>query len=366
MSTKKIIFIHLLNDYSGSPKVLSQVIKSIKEERNYEITLYTGKSKDGFLSGLIDNHYHYLYKRFENRYLTLITFMVSQITLFFKLLKYRNDNVVFYVNTILPFGAGLAGRVINKPVLYHIHETSIQPLRFKKFLRNIVQSSAKKVIFVSNSVKESESFYKIPQEIIYNSLSLDFIDIATKSNYLPIRDKYFNVLMVCSLKKYKGVDEYITIATQCQKYKYINFRLILNAEQPEIDDYFNKQKLPTNLTLITRQKDLIQFYTETSLLLNLSRVDQWIETFGLTILEAMAFGIPVIVPPVGGPIEIVSEEEDGYLISSYETDKIATIIHELSINHNKCLKLSKNAREKSKEFTYLNFKKNIINSISSI
>jgi len=363
LKPKKIIFIHLLNDYSGSPKVLSQVINSIKKE-DYEIALYTGKSEEGFLSGLTDNHYHYFYKRFENRYFTLITFMVSQITLFFKLLKYRNENVIFYVNTMLPFGAGLAGKVINKPVLYHIHETSIRPIRFKNFLRNIVQNSAKKIIFVSNAVKESESFKIIPQAIIYNSLSSEFINMAQESNYIPIRNYYFNVLMVCSLKKYKGVDEYIDIATQCQKYKNINFKLILNAEQSDIDNYFHNENLPINLTLITRQKNLIPFYRETSLLLNLSRVDQWIETFGLTITEAMAFGIPVIVPPIGGPTEIVEEGEDGYLISSYETDKISKLIQELSKDKDHCIKLSTKARDKSKKFKYLTFEENIVNSIS--
>ena len=111
MSPKKIIFTHLLNDYSGSPKVLSQVIKAVQKD-GCEVELYTGKSDDGFLSGLTDNHHHYFYKRFENKYLTLVTFMLSQVSLFFKLLIHRNEDVVIYVNTMLPFGAGLAGKLM--------------------------------------------------------------------------------------------------------------------------------------------------------------------------------------------------------------------------------------------------------------
>ena len=124
---KKIIFIHLLNDFSGSPKVLSQVIKACENEA-IEIELFTGKSESGFLSGLTANHHHYFYKRSENKWMTLVTFMSSQLILFFKLLKYMNKDVVIYVNTMLPFGAALAGFVMRKPVIYHVHEISLTPL----------------------------------------------------------------------------------------------------------------------------------------------------------------------------------------------------------------------------------------------
>lgn len=355
---RKIIFIHLLNDYSGSPKVLSQVIKAV-QKKGCDTELYTGKSDDGFLSGLIDKHHYYFYKRFENKYLTLITFMLSQVSLFFKLLKYRNEDVVIYVNTMLPFGAGLAGKMMGKPVYYHIHEISLTPASFKQFLRSIVQKTASMVIFVSKAVEEAEFLDNIPQEVIYNALPDAFMEAAVKTPYHVQHDGSFNVLMVCSLKAYKGVDEFVKIASICQSTPHIHFTLLLNAEQPEIDAYFGKETLPTNLTLVARQKNLVPFYEKTSLLLNLSRVDQWVETFGLTIIEAMAFGIPVIVPPVGGPAEIVHDGQEGYLVSSYETEKIAGLITELLKDEERCLALSKAARKRAEDFEEAVFEEKI-------
>ena len=90
---KKYIFIHLLNDFSGSPKVLSQVIKAV-QKKGMSPELYTSKSESGFLSGLTTNHHQYFYKRSENKWMTLVAFMSSQILLFFKLLKYMNKDVV--------------------------------------------------------------------------------------------------------------------------------------------------------------------------------------------------------------------------------------------------------------------------------
>lgn len=360
---KKIIFIHLLNDYSGSPKVLSQVIKAVKKS-DCEVELYTGTSDDGFLSGLTDKHHYYFYKRFENKYLTLIAFMLSQVSLFFKLLKYHKEDVIIYANTMLPFGAGLAGKLMGKPVYYHIHETSLTPAIFKWFLRFIVQKTATKIIFVSKAVEEAETFDNIPQYIVYNAIPDDFMNIATNNQYKHLHDEKFNVLMICSLKAYKGVKEFVTIASLCQNVPNINFTLILNAEQSEIDTFFQEYVLPQNLTLLFRKKDLVPFYQNASLLLNLSRVDQWVETFGLTIVEAMAFGIPVIVPPVGGPAEIVHNGLEGYLISSYETTQIAKAIVELSNDEKKCQQLSVMARKRANDFREELFEEKILEVIS--
>ncbi|MCK5070247.1 MAG: glycosyltransferase family 4 protein, partial [Desulfocapsa sp.] len=247
-----------------------------------------------------------------------------------------------------------------KPVVYHVHETSLSPASFKGFLRSIIQKTASKVIFVSRSVKEAESFSEIPQQVVYNALPDDFVKTAFKSPYKRLRDENFNVLMICSLKAYKGIYEFVTIASLCQNTKNIKFTLILNAEQSEIDTYFQENTLPSNLTLVARQKDLIPFYEKTSLLLNLSRVDEWVETFGLTIIEAMSFGIPVIVPPVGGPTEIIHDEEEGYLISSYETVKIAKTIMELSKDDEKCIELSKAGRKRVEDFKEDLFEKTIV------
>lgn len=362
MKHRKIVFIHLLNDYSGSPKVLSQVIKACQKD-GYEVDLYTG-SDGGFLSNMSDNHTFYFYKRFENKYFTLVTYILSQISLFFKLLKYRNQDVVIYINTMLPFGAALGGKLIGKPVFYHVHEAYLQPPILKRFLRFIIQKTVTKVIFVSKSVQLLESFQNKEQSIVYNALSGDYIDATEHYCYHWKNGGKYTVLMICSLKAYKGINEFVEIARQCEKQKRISFTLILNAEQSELNRYFSKIELPSNVILLSRQENPIPYYQQTSLLLNLSRVDECVETFGLTIIEAMAFGIPVIVPPVGGPVEIVTEGVEGYLISSYDEEKIAHRILELSVDEGVCLQLSKNAKKRSKDFMPEAFEKNILRAIS--
>lgn len=355
----KIIFIHLLNDYSGSPKVLSQVIK-ITQNHHIPNELFTGRNNNGFLSGVTNRHYYFFYKRFENKYLTLITYTLSQFILFFKLLKYHNEDIVFYVNTLLPFGAAIAGKFMNKPVIYHIHEISIKPKLLKDFLRFIVQICASKIIFVSAALKNHESFADKKEIIIYNALTENFKQKGNAHIYSMRNGGLFNAMMVCSLKTYKGILEFIDIAKISVNIPSISFTLILNADQAEIETFFKTIQLPNNLTIVTRQKDLIPFYEKANVLLNLSRVDECIETFGLTIIEAMAFGIPVIVPPIGGPAEIVTNGLEGYCISSYNTQAIAQKIIELSQNENLCYQLSQNSRKRCDDFSEMAFEQQII------
>lgn len=353
-----IVFVHLLNDFSGSPNVLSQVVEvASKSSVIGNVEVYVGSEGKGFLSSPVKNT-TYIYKRSRFKILTLIFYFISQFVLIFKLFKYRNKNVCIYVNTLLPFGAGIAGYLMRKKVIYHIHETSLKPRLLKLFLRFVVKLTASKVIFVSHYLREEEGFENIDQAVIHNALDSMFLAKASDSIY-AYDDEDFEVLMACSLKEYKGVTEFIKIAQMCLRVVSIRFTLVLNATPKEIKEYLRISEIPKNVTIFPQQSDMAKFYSSASLVLNLSKPDGWIETFGLTILEAMAFGIPVIVPTVGGPLEIVRDNKDGYLMSSDQWPLIGEKIVDLSSNRDLCSRLSLSARQRAGEFGQPVFKRKI-------
>jgi glycosyltransferase involved in cell wall biosynthesis len=356
---KKIVFIHLLNDRSGSPKVLSQTIKALKDQ-GYQTELLTSSHQDGFLTGVADTNRSLFYRRSENKFVTLFYYVLSQILLFFQCLKYWNEDVIFYINTMMPFGGALAGKLISKKVIYHVHETSLKPQILKKFLRSVISLTAHKVIFVSEYLQEVENFKNKKQVVIYNALERSIVE-----EQKVVKD-IFIVLMICSLKEYKGVLEFIKLSKFLSNVKELQFQLVLNASKDEINEYLKGSEKPSNLIIFDRQKDLSKFYRDASLLLNLSRPDGWIETFGLTILEGMEYGLPAVVPPVGGPTEIVREGIDGFQISCYETEKIADKIKFLMDNKDEYLRLSKNARERVKEFDIKVFEEKICEVVENI
>jgi len=76
-----------------------------------------------------------------------------------------------------------------------------------------------------------------------------------------------------------------------------------------------------------------------------------VETFGLTIIEAMAYGLPTIVPPIGGPKEIVKHEVNGFHHRSDNIKSIANTLHILFSDQSYYNKISQSAKEKAKEFS---------------
>jgi glycosyltransferase involved in cell wall biosynthesis len=357
---KKVVCVHLLNNYSGSPLVMKQVI-DVLMKNGREVDLYCSNTA-GFLSETKANRYSINYKKSKTKIGTLLGFLLSQLVLFNKLLKYRNQDVTFYINTIMPFGASIIGKFMGKRIIYHIHETSVSPLILKHFLICSIKLTSNHNIFVSKDLFSRERIDNIKSTIIYNSLSTYFskqtIELKNK------RDIGFNVLMVCSYKTYKGIYEFLKIAWETKDYDSINYILILDATKSEVDEFIKENKIPLNMIILPSQKDVSVFYKKSSLLLNLSRVNKWVETFGMTILEAMSFGIPVIVPPIGGPTEIVNDGVDGYCISSYEIENIAKKIIELFKDDELYKKLSQNAFTRSKDFSSINFEAEILKIVN--
>ena len=333
-----IFAFHLLNDYSGSPKVLSQLLKGLVE-KGEEVNIVTCSGRDGFLSDIEGAKYHYFwYKWHQNPFVRLFNFMLSQFLLFFKFLFLVKKGDIVYINTVLPFGAGLLGKLKSCQVVYHIHETSMKPLVLKKFLFGIVKLTADKVIYVSNYLAQNEPVSTQSTIVIPNAIDANFLKIAQSFEKSICTN---HVLMICSLKKYKGVDEFVHLATISP---LLNFRLIVNASELEISTYFLNKKLPNNLEILSTQTNVHPHYQWADVVLNLSKTDKWIETFGLTVIEAMAYGLPVIVPPVGGIAELVSDGINGYKVDSNNIEEIKNRLFDIISNEN----LYKKMKEQSK------------------
>lgn len=309
---ERVIAFHLLNDRSGSPKVLSQLIQGWVHDGR-EVSLYTSLHQDGFLSGLKGVNYINGWYRFRsNPWLRLVYYSLSQIISFFRMLLVVKKSDIVYINTILPFAAALLAKLKGARVIYHIHESTVQPRLLKWFLFRIAHWAADDIICVSKHVGDSQptNRHSARLHLVYNALDQSFLD---KVIQVKNREKPANILMVCSLKWYKGIYEFIQLAADHPEYR---FRLVLNANQIEIDTFFHTLSIPDNTELFSAQKNLHPFYAWADVLLNLSRPDGWIETFGLTIVEGMAYGLPALVPPTGGIIEVIEDGVSGFLADS--------------------------------------------------
>lgn len=348
----KILFVHLLNNYTGSPKVLRQLLYSFSNNSEYECHLLTSKT-EGFLSGLENVSYHYnCYSWSDNKFCLAIKLFFAHVIIFFKVLLFKKVDVV-YINTILPFSASVAARLRRIPIVYHVHEVYVKPNAMHKLCFNIMKLTAKKYICVSDYVKNNVCSENAVT--VYNSV------LPVDSNFkLDIKDKFSSriLLMPSSLKEYKGVFQFVRLSEIMPDY---NFLLVCSADKNIVDFYF-KDKLPSNLTVYSRQENMSEFYKKASVVLNLSLPDRFIETFGMTLIEGMQYGCPVIAPDAGGPKEIIDSGKNGFLINPYEIDKIKCAVESIFLSEKTYEKFSYFAFNSADRYSYEKF----ISEIDSI
>lgn len=345
---KHLVFFHLFNDYSGSPKILKTVIQNLLD-RNFRIDLVT--SRGGILDKLkISSNlkrYSYRYHFSPHPVLTIIRYLGVQIYTFFFAFRYILDkDVVFYINTLLPTGPALAGKLMGKRIIYHYHENAFAKGIFYKVLAGIMQELADEIICVSSY---QASFLKKKRHVIIipNALPETFINQLHPCPGKAFKQK--EILMIGSLKLYKGTLEFFELAGRLPQF---HFTLVINDTQSHINKFITEYKLKirNNLSIYPRQEKVSSFYNRASIVLNLSNKSLFIETFGLTALEAMYAGLPVIVPTVGGIAELVEDNMNGYKIDVQNLDAIEKKIMEILTNNQLYQKLAENALSASKKY----------------
>ncbi|MDO4163937.1 MAG: glycosyltransferase family 4 protein [Bacteroides sp.] len=346
---KHIVCFHLFNDYSGSPKVLKMVLEGLlKKGRRIDLTTSEGGVLDE-LSGYGGLQRHtYSYRFSSNPAVTIWRYCRTQLRTFVEAFRYRKQgDVTFYINTLLPVGPAMAGRMMGKRVVYHYHENAFAKGAFYKILARAMQGLAHEIVCVSD-YQASFLERKKGVTVIPNAVPDAFV-----KRLKPSVEEAFDrkrVLMLGSLKLYKGPLEFIGLAKELPQFA---FELVVNDTQEHIDQFLKEYAIGIggNLSIYPRQNDVVPFYNRASVVVNLSDKRKVIETFGLTALEAMMAGLPVIVPTEGGIAEMVEDGVNGYKIDVQEKEKIKDCIGRMLTDKDLYEQLAKQAMVRAHKFS---------------
>jgi glycosyltransferase involved in cell wall biosynthesis len=112
-------------------------------------------------------------------------------------------------------------------------------------------------------------------------------------------------------------------------------------EKKQVANEVMRLKLENNVTLGDFTPQTGALLSEASLLVLPSQAN---ESFGLTIIEAMAFGVPVVVTDVGGMPEVVGDSNAGYVCSKDKPLEFATAIKNILGNPILARDLGRNGR----------------------
>jgi D-inositol-3-phosphate glycosyltransferase len=183
---------------------------------------------------------------------------------------------------------------------------------------------------------------------------------ARQKTNLPIKE--FIILQLGRMVPRKGVDNVIRAAGRLRN-TITNFRLVIvggDADMPQVMEtseiarllnIADKENVAANITFTGRKnrQELKYYYSAADVFIT----TPWYEPFGITPLEAMACGTPVIGANVGGIKYSVAEGQTGFLVPPNEPGALAARIGHLYNDASLKARMSKNALARvNRHFTW--------------
>ncbi|MBN4065321.1 glycosyltransferase family 4 protein [Desulfocapsa sp. AH-315-G09] len=113
-----------------------------------------------------------------------------------------------------------------------------------------------------------------------------------------------------------------------------------------LEDMVRSNGLQEHFRFLGHQGDMDAFYRSLDVYINTSVH----EGIPMSVLEAMSYGLPVVVPEVGGFPEIVKDGEQGFLIKGRQKKEYADRVLELVVNSELRLQMATSARKRVVDF----------------
>ena len=229
------------------------------------------------------------------------------------------------------------------PDIIHCHEHSIIRILFlfraakiltihdvKYVSGNLYKYS--KLIAISEAVrKEIRDKYQLDAKVIYNGINVEnitYTQLIKKNN-----DNNFRIVQVSRLQHEKKGQHIVLEAVSRLIKNGINISVDFIGEGPS-EEYLKQLTSGLNITgnvSFLGNKDRSYIYQHLCGY-NLLIQPSLFEGFGITIIEAMAAGIEVLVSDIDGPREIIKKIGYGYKFKSGDSNDCALKIYEIYSN----------------------------------
>lgn len=242
----------------------------------------------------------------------------------------------------------LIAKVYRKKTIWHIHSGNFDTYYnnsclFEKNIINFGFNHADIIIVLSEYWKEKLQAIAPNTliEVIPNGVNVSKYQVTNRKIHTPM-----TVLFLGKLGEQKGTYD-ILRAIEILANKNIFFILAGNGDTDEVKKIINNK----NLDKIVDVPGWVSGDEKQSLLLksDIYILPSYNEGLPMSILEAMAAGLPIISTPVGGIPDAVIEGENGYLITPGDFEALASTLLMLDRDHNLWKKMSLGSHKIVKE-----------------
>jgi glycosyltransferase involved in cell wall biosynthesis len=194
-----------------------------------------------------------------------------------------------------------------------------------------------------NTARKIKKFYKADSHVIYPPVDFEKLTLLKSSYKVPEKDYY---LIVSRLSPYKKID----IAVSA--FNKMNLPLVIIGEG---EDRRRLEKMAgENVKFLGWQDDdrLAEYYRNAKAVIFPGEDD-----FGITVLEAMSFGKPVLAYKKGGALETIRPGENGEFFESVVPELLADGVRRM--NNNMKSYDPEKIKEYAKGFSRENFERKI-------
>ena len=388
MSKIKILYIHHAAGWGGAPINMINIIKNLDQAKFEPHVLLLKDSvvkdrlKDLNINYTVCNLYFYknLYTYFSHSdagqikpyqfiklFKCFFSWFLSKYYFAPKVLKNYNFDIVQLNSSVLSDWIYPSSKKGN--VIYHIQEPLSKGnfgLRYH-FIRSEAEKYADKIIAISKDNAHRINLPKIT-EIVYN-----FTEIPAK---LEVSETTKNILYVGGPAKIKGIDILIDAIPILNK----NIKITLVGHYPNLKRLGSIKKIAYQLlypqafkvrnkleslillpnVILTGSVVDIKNELETATLL----VSPFVKPhFSRPVIEAFAYGKPVVASDVEGMDEIVDNNINGLLFKNGDAKALAEAINSLVFDDIKLIKMGENGRNKAFKYYSPQTNMNIIENI---
>lgn len=237
-----------------------------------------------------------------------------------KAIKEVEPDIIHANDTVASVMSAVAER--NVPIISHLHNNDprMKKVTMKSLIYYMMLYKFSRILAVSDSVFD-ECWYgkkmRTKGIIIGNPIDIELILKKKRKDYLS------DLLFVGRLTEQKNPFEFVQIVSVILKKGYrIKARMLGDGElREQVQQYVEESQLTNVIEIQGFVDNSYDYMTEGGILVIPSK---W-EGFGMVIVEAMAFGLPVVGNPVGGIPRLVNDK-CGFLSYSIE-DKVDEICH---------------------------------------
>lgn len=289
--------------------------------------------------------------KLKPQFLCVLLFHISSIL---KLFKTKSKFDVVHVHG--DWSALLLISIIKKITNPKVVTLSIHDQLVNNFKKKVLTFLINQVDLIFTSGADTANFLEPhkPNAVFFQPSGISDVFVDTPSN------KVFsnNVIIIANLVPKKNIDLVIEIAKICPNY---NFKIV--GKGPE------KQSLETKMQNINNVS-LIGFKTTEEIITLMDNsfaflLTSFFEGTPTSVLEACSRGLPIITSNVGGLKSIIKDNENGYVIDSYDKFKFKKVIDEIYNNSNLYEIMSKNNTLLGAEFVWDKVAANITQKIEN-